>query len=382
MESAHIVIFRTFGSYIDVNSYNCQELGLAKVLTRKGFRVSIVMGGPEHTCKRILVSDTSFVEVYYLKYLGKQTFCLFEGWKNLIERLKPDVLQIHDLEVSMTYLVYRYAHRKRIPCVLIQGACQKHRAKIKSLYQRAYNRIFSRELLKNIDAIGCKTPTAAEYLNEIYPCETSVASIGLDVERFQMEERRDWRAALKIGDKKMLLYIGRLENNGRLPLFLLDVLRLLSDEYCLVFAGTGPLTGQIERRAEEYGLSQSVFLTGRLSQTELPSLYRSADLFLLPSTYEIYGMVILEAMYFGVPVISTASAGAKAIIRHRQTGYIFEEFDARQWADAIRGTNASEWQAMGAAARQDVLERMTWEKTVSKFELLYENAVSRQKIRR
>ena len=80
-------------------------------------------------------------------------------------------------------------------------------------------------------------------------------------------------------------------------MFLVDLLRQLPTDYCLVMAGEGILRDDILCRASEYGISDRVHLIGTISQKHLPALYRAAHVFLLPSTYEIYGMVMLEEVY-------------------------------------------------------------------------------------
>lgn len=82
LEMKHIVIFRTSGSYIDYNTYNCQELGLAKALIKKGYKVSLIMGGPESNHIRY-GNSSSNLDIYYLKYHSiNQSLCIFNGWKN------------------------------------------------------------------------------------------------------------------------------------------------------------------------------------------------------------------------------------------------------------------------------------------------------------
>ena len=80
---------------------------------------------------------------------------------------------------------------------------------------------------------------------------------------------------------------------------------------------------------------------------------------------------MLEAMYFGVPVISTASAGAKVIIQQDVTGYILDTFDTSLWAEKIVDINEKVQKSMGADARQYIQKNLTWLGTAKKFEELY-----------
>lgn len=195
------------------------------------------------------------------------------------KKLKPDIIQVHDLETWMSFRVVRYSYRHRIPCVLIQGACPTEMSLNKRFFKKIFDSIFGKYVLKHVNAVGCKTPTASAYLNEIYPCETWTTPIGLDEQKFAGEVCRDWVAELHLEDKKVLLYVGRLNNYGRKPMFLVDLLRQLPSDYCLVMAGEGILRDDILCRASEYGISDRVHLIGTISQKHLPALYRAAHVF-------------------------------------------------------------------------------------------------------
>lgn len=372
----HVVIVRTLGASIDVNSYNCQEIGLAKELANNGYRVTVIIAGKKSEHVQIEASANVFVDVYYLRYVGVQSLCVFLGWKSLLEKLNPDIIQIHELEILMSFWISKYAFKHKIPCVLIQGACQFNPGLIAGLSKKIYNVLFGRYTLKHISGIGCKTPTASDYLNSCYPCDTQITPVGLDVHRFADAECQDWVETLGLKGKRVLLYVGRLENgNGRNPLFLIDVMRHLSDEYCLVLTGEGTLRESLINKAMEYGILNRLHLTGRLPQKSLPALYRSADIFLLPSTYEIYGMVILEAMYFGIPVISTATAGAKALIHSNIDGCIIEDLDAALWAQKIEEIGEDDLRRMQIKARQYIEENMTWKNVIKRYIELYNRAI-------
>lgn len=372
----HVVIVRTIGATIDVNSYNCQEIGLAKELVNNGYRVTVIIAGKKSKHMQIKVSANVFVDVYYLQYVGMQSLCIFLGWKFLLKKLNPDIIQIHELEILMSFWVSRYAFKHKIPCVLIQGACQFYPGLIAGLSKKIYNMIFGRYILKHISGIGCKTPTASDYLNSHYLCDTQITPVGLDIHRFADAKYQDWEERLNLKGKKVLLYVGRLENgNGRNPLFLIDVMQYLPDEYCLVLVGEGALRDSLINRAVENGIQNRLRLMGRLPQSSLPALYQSADIFLLPSTYEIYGMVILEAMYFGVPVISTATAGAKALIHSNINGCIIENLDAVLWARKVKEICDGDLNRLQINAKQYIEENMTWNSVVKKYIELYNSAL-------
>jgi glycosyltransferase involved in cell wall biosynthesis len=123
----------------------------------------------------------------------------------------------------------------------------------------------------------------------------------------------------------------------------------------LVFAGDGPLRGALEQRANNLGISQRVRILGFVNQSQLPSVYRSADLFVLPSLYEPFGLVVNEAMLCGCAVAVSDRVGAKYdLLREGENGYIFPagnvEALAAVFSDAL--SDLPKCARMGEAARK------------------------------
>ncbi len=96
----------------------------------------------------------------------------------------------------------------------------------------------------------------------------------------------------------------------------------------LVFAGDGPERSNLERRATELGLADRIRFLGFLNQSQLPSAYCAADLFVLPSLFEPFGLVVNEAMLCGLPVAVSDRVGARFdLVRPDENGYIFPAGD-------------------------------------------------------
>ena len=97
----------------------------------------------------------------------------------------------------------------------------------------------------------------------------------------------------------------------------------VKDSY-LVFAGDGPLRVHLEAEARALGIAHSVRFLGFVNQSNLPAVYRSSDVLVLPSEYEAFGLVVNEAMLCGCPVIVSDRVGARFdLVREGETGFIF-----------------------------------------------------------
>ena len=123
----------------------------------------------------------------------------------------------------------------------------------------------------------------------------------------------------------------------------------------LVFAGDGPERSNLERRATELGLADRVRFLGFLNQSQLPPAYCAADLFVLPSLFEPFGLVVNEAMLCGLPVAVSDRVGARFdLVRPDENGYVFPAGDVEALAAILRQIlpDPEKMARMGAAARR------------------------------
>lgn len=371
MDKPHLVIVRTSGSVLDLTTYNCQELGLAQSLTSKGFKVSLILAGKDS--KYIQIGNVS---VYYCKLVAlNQQIAYFRNISSLLKQLKPNLIQIHEIGLFMSWFVARWARRNHVPSVLIQGNYRTTQKPIKKQFEQSFNAIFGKSVLKSVSAIGYKTQRANQYVQSYINKKSFPTYVGLDESKFVGGSNYDWQKELKLDGKKVLLYVGSLEKR-RNPSLLIETLSKLSSDVVLVLVGRGPLQNESVELAQKLGVANRCIFLGALKQTELPSLYHCADLFLLASDYEIYGMVILEAMFFGVPVVSTLTAGSESIISHGKDGMIINSLDANQWGEQIENLlqHPDCLNSMRTAASKKIHEELLWNKAVDGFINLYKYA--------
>ena len=378
----HLVIVRTGGSVLNIDTYNCQELGLARALVENGWKVSLVMAGYQKEHRRV-ETEMGDVDVYYVTFKSiNQALTTFQGLFPLLEKLKPTHLQIHEFGMWMSFKALRWAKKRKIPTFLIQGSYQTTRKPIFRQLETLFNKSFGKYILKNVNGIGCKSKMASNYVSEYYKRETYLTPIGIDIDRFSEVEQTNWLDKLNIQGKHVLLYVGVLEQR-RNPHFLVDLLCTLPNSYVLLIAGNGPMTSEVENRIKELKLSDRCFMLGKLRQEQVPSLYKCADLFLLPSDYEIYGMVILEAMYYYLPVITTRTAGSDVLVKQDFNGYILEK-DVNKWKDIIESliNDSQSLTIMKSNAHEWIVTELTWKKAANHFLRLYnsneyENTISK-----
>lgn len=369
----HLVIIRTGASLLNLKSYNCQELGLAKSLAKKGLKVSLVLAG-ENEKKLDIEIDGHTISIYFVKYISlNQALGWFFKIETLLRNLQPTCIQIHEFGMFMSYRVLRWAKTNNVKTVLIQGSYQTTQKPFFKQLEILFNRTLGQYIIKNVNAIGCKSFMASKYVKRYVDRPTKLTCVGLDTDKFHNNYHSiNWKEKLDLSNKKVLLYVGIFEPR-RNPLFLVKVAKQLSDEFVLIMTGRGILEKELKTYITKYKLEHKIKLTGQLKQEDLPSLYQAADLFLLASDYEIYGMVILEAMYFGLPIITTRTAGSEVLINNNSDGIILNNKQEDTWAKTIQGlfSTPNKINSMKKNAANKIINNFVWDKSCEQFLQLY-----------
>ena len=138
-------------------------------------------------------------------------------------------------------------------------------------------------------------------------------------------------------DPCAFLWAGRLEHVKGVDVLLEAVSRMqerVNGEFIVRLAGRGSLRTELEERARKLGVEERVRFLGRISREEMQKEMQQASCFVLPSRYEAFGAVLVEAMATGLPVIATRSGGPGYIVTP-ETGILVEPEDAGQLADAM-----------------------------------------------
>jgi len=169
-------------------------------------------------------------------------------------------------------------------------------------------------------------------------------------------DRNATRATWKIPvDGTVVLFCAKLQRwKGPLDLLQAFARTNVPNSY-LVYAGDGPERKNLERRAAELGLADRLRFLGFVNQSLLPSVYCASDLFVLPSLFEPFGLVVNEAMLCGLPVAVSDRVGAKFdLVRPEENGYVFPAGDVEALAAILREilSDPQRRARMGAAARR------------------------------
>jgi colanic acid/amylovoran biosynthesis glycosyltransferase len=200
-----------------------------------------------------------------------------------------------------------------------------------------------------------------------------VVRMGVDRERFRATERPERLAA-----EVRVLCVARLVAHKGHAVLLRALARLRDDGLPLraTVAGDGPERDSVERLARELGLDSLVEFTGAVSQDDLPGLYAAADIFCLPTLAEAVGVVNMEAMATGLPVVSSGLMGVPELVEDGVTGLLVTPGREGELAAALRrlAEEPALRRRLGEAGRRKVAEEFDSGHEAARLRVLLEAA--------
>lgn len=372
-----ILIIRTFPDILNIDTYNVQEIGLAKALIRKGNECDIVLYHGKNRSEWTEYSFTENGKEYKYRIFRCHGYNFFKmGIMPDVMKIVSDydVIQVHEYEQLLSWKLYR----KQIkPTIMYHGLYASEYTKGYNFKCSVFDKVFFR--WHKYDDVVCATksePAAQFLLDKGFKKVTSVG-VGLDDSRFPVIEP----SKKNDSGSYLLLYIGKIEDR-RNSLFMIDVFEELLRrglDVKLKVIGTGDkeyLNRFMDRTSRLRCEEKLIYLPG-IAQSETPSEYVNADAFVFPSQYEIFGMVLMEAMYFGCPVISSYNGGAGTLISNDELGVLQSEFDVSSWADVIEKLLKDSERRTKISSNSKALIRneYLWDAIADKFISLYEEAI-------
>lgn len=237
------------------------------------------------------------------------------------------------------------------------------------------------------DAVIASCEPEAQQLREFYDAPSErieLAPPGVEHALFSPGDRDGARSALDLGRGPVLLFVGRIQPLKR-PLVAVETLARLEreDARLLVVGGPSGAEGEVEfrrlmDRVQSLGLSEQVSLVPPRPHHWLSTFYRAADVVLVPSRSESFGLVALEAAASGTPVVAAPVGGLRSIVDHGRTGFLVDdatpEAFAAQVAALIDNPLLSAEMAMDAAERA---RTFSWAAMAHSLQATYRRVQSR-----
>jgi D-inositol-3-phosphate glycosyltransferase len=195
----------------------------------------------------------------------------------------------------------------------------------------------------------------------------SVIPCGVNLDLFKPSDRSAARKKLGWDEEKTMLFVGRIEKLKGIDLIIQSMAFLKHINPRLIIAGEdGNRPGEIEKLknlAANLNLSSRVSFAGLVDYVKLPDYYNAADVCVFPSYYESFGLVPLESLACGTPVVATDVGDLRNIIRQGETGFVIKNADPRKLAEKIEIILAdTENFRLKAGAIHSSISGLGWEK--------------------
>jgi glycosyltransferase involved in cell wall biosynthesis len=349
---------------------------LCEEFSKMGHSVTGIFLAPKN-----LVKES--VKVNYKIILGRGFMVpfvnVFQGWRilrNIIKTEKPDVV------ISLGYegLVVPFIKKKALFIAASHSPFLR--------YFGIKNLIFSRKLLYppswgkwlfetsffldritkiNADAVQAVCEFGADQCEKIYkvPAEKIfIVSNGINAGKFSLRE---------FPSEKVILFIGGTVEYKGLDILLEAagfIFRKYSDFKIIIIGEEDKRKEKLVKLAQKLGIDSKLEWKGLVYPADIPTYFRKTSILAIPSRLELFGIVALESMASGVPIVASNAGGLPEVVINGENGLIVERENPQKLAEAIMYLfdNPIEAEEMGKKGRKRVEENFTWEKVVEKFE--------------
>lgn len=250
-----------------------------------------------------------------------------------------DIVHSHTPPPSFAFTMARRLRKMQIPTVVTYHCDSDIPSRLVSPFVRFVDRFVSRRIIGNATKVLVTTKTYSSTSSNTWKIVPEIVPVSADTRRFHpdKEDRKSIRKRFNLEGKKAVLFVGRLVRHKGVQ-FLIDSMRYLDGNTVLLVVGDGEFSHSLSRLAKSYGLEKKVIMLGDVPDSILPSLYRAADVVVVPSTsrLEAFSIAAIEAMASSTPVLVSNIPGVREVIEDSVHGLRSEPMDSRNIAEKLR----------------------------------------------
>ncbi len=300
--------------------------------------------------------------------------------KAALRERKADVFQSHSPPPLSAYYTSKVAKEMNVPFVLTYHCDIEIPSVFGLVIEEIYRRTMGVRTMKRARKIVVTTETYAATSRAIWNYAPAVIPNPVDFEHFRPDvDGSSVRKELGISpDAGLVLWVGRVVPHKGIE-YLVEAAQHVEKATFLI-GGEGPHLAAIRRVARSFDVEDRVIFSGRLPRSELPKYYAASDVFVLPSVsrLEAFGIVALEAMSSGKPVVVADMPGVREVVENGVEGLLCEPLNAEDLAEKVNTLLADPElrKRMGAAGRKKVTEKFGIKSVVDSLESVYREVTS------
>ncbi|MFN5953486.1 MAG: glycosyltransferase family 4 protein [Dolichospermum sp.] len=246
--------------------------------------------------------------------------------------------------------------------------------------------LVEKEILETVERIVATSPQEQEHMRSLVSQkgEIDIIPCGTDIQQFGSVTREAARTRLEIDpETKVVLYVGRFDPRKGIETLVRAVResKFYESKQLQLIIGGGCTPGNSDAKerdriagiVNELGMDECTSLPGCLSREILPSYYAAADVCVVPSHYEPFGLVAIEAMACGTPVVASDVGGLQFTVVNEETGLLVPPQNVPAFNHAIdQILSHPQWQQeLGKAAKKRVIDKFSWHGVASQLDKLY-----------
>ncbi len=365
---------------------------LATSLAKQGVKVHVVTkdypGAAEYEesegvhIYRVVNYPPDITQEEWVPWTLQFNVALLEKAVALINDLKSvNVIHAHDWLVAHAAASLKHAYR--IPLVATIHATEygRHQGHLPGPMNKLIHQIEWWLTFESSRTICC-SQYMMEQITDIFqlpPDKVEIIPNGIDFDCFKQDVSVDFyrKKYMSPGDK-LVFFVGRLvyEKGVQTVLEAMPLIMSKVPNVKFVVAGSGPHLNQLKGLVTEFGLDDKVRFVGHVDTDDLCAFYSIADLTVVPSLYEPFGMVVLESMAMGTPTIVADTGGLSEIVVHEETGLKFEPGSPESLAEAM--LRILEDDALSARITADAMaymgEQYNWDRITNRTIEVYRTA--------
>lgn len=362
------ILITFIGDFGQKGFYNVQEIGLAKALDTLFDEVIIyksVALNQEKSVEKIDGCNNTMLMLYPTKSMGINGLIDTD----ILDKNLDALIYFSDTQL-MVSKVYKWCVRNEVTMYPYIGVLESHstskfkRIVIDALFQRNV-RVYKK--------CRCfvKTPVVQSAMEKLDVKDCTITPVGLDLSLLHTDFAKVPVSDLKRKygyqeSDKVLLFIGRMTDEKQ-PLRIVAIFKQLyaqDQNYRLLMVGKGELLEEVKKASAE--VEKVVSFVGQIPNKDIWELYRIADAFVNLNQQEIFGMAILEAMYYGCKVVAWKAPGPSFIIEEGKSGFLVES--DQELLEKIKNGELNTEEV-----HTRVVKEFTWDRTAKKIQQVMEN---------
>jgi len=323
----------------------CSLLSFREELEKRGHEVYLFVPGEENRDdfeNRIFYYKSRVFGRYPNYRIVPLRSLLFPRTRRIVDRIKPNIIHSHSPAFMGLHGIIA-SRRSKTPLVFTYHTFlgdSVYLLSSSSFVQNAARKFLDswlRWYFHRCDGIIVPSMAAGGEMVSLTERDIEVIPTGINPGRFDGGDGGRAREEMGLENEKIILHVGRVVKEKNLDLMIDAAPRVLDifPDAVFVIVGEGPYADKLKEKIEERGLKQSFVLTGFLEDEKLPDYYKAADIFAFPSKYETQGIVALEAMAAGLPVVAARVRALPEIVEDGKCGFLFDADDAEDFAEKM-----------------------------------------------